>query len=197
MSAKTRTAVYGGSFNPPHLGHMHVVEALINSGFCDEIWLMPAISREHMRISTPPQMRVEMLKIILSEIFPQPSVPVIISDFEIGHTKEITTYQIKIELEQKFSTREFLFVLGSDVLPTVSRWIDGNKLLVTSKFILVPRKAQEHKDMPQNILLLKNFESLDISSTKIRFEIKKGADISKFVTPKLHDYITAKKLYQV
>jgi nicotinate-nucleotide adenylyltransferase len=190
-----KIAIFGGSFNPPHLGHAAVVSAIISHKLADEIWLMPAPSRLHKPIPMVAENRMAMTKLFIEDLFQNSPILVLATDFEIKHSKELTSYQSKIKLEQEFPGNEFIFIFGTDVLPFISSWPDGSKFITTSKIIAIDRPGTKHLQLPANITLLSEYDKKDTSSTKIRSAIHQKQDASGFLTPSVLKFIQDKNLY--
>src|SRR3989344_3593256 len=102
MSNKKRKkiVIYGGSFNPPHIGHAIAIEAVLRNFKCDEIWVMPSAERKDKHIGTPGKHRIKMLEMLIGEYFRTSKIPVKISDLEIKRPGLTTTYDTKTELEK-------------------------------------------------------------------------------------------------
>lgn len=190
-----KIAIFGGSFNPPHKGHAAVVSAIIQHQLADEIWIMPSPSRSEKLIPTPPQYRLEMVQLLIQDIFQNSAIPVKATDFEISHSKELSTYQTKLKLEQTYPSTDFLFIFGSDVLPYISTWPDGNKFYVNSKLIIIERPGAKHLHASPNVTLITDYSKYPTSSTQIRSLIHQQQDVKEFLTPSVDKYIKDKKLY--
>ena len=81
QASSPRVALYGGAFSPPHLGHASLIEAILRLFPCDEIWVMPSADRHDKKISAPGKSRIEMLEILIQELFPNSKIPILISHF--------------------------------------------------------------------------------------------------------------------
>lgn len=193
-----RIAILTGAFNPPHKGHEAVIHALVTNKelALAKIWLMPNVFDNAKRISVSPQMRMDMIKLMIEESFAQSSIAVEISNLIVEQTHEINPYQTKIELQKKFPNSEFIFVIGTDLLPNLSRLPDGNKLLVTSKFILINRGSTPSANLPANILPLSNLKKVETTSAQLRYLIHTNKVTENLISKKVLEYIQARGLYK-
>src|SRR3989344_6221245 len=119
-------ALYGGSFSPPHLGHASVIEALLRLFPCDEVWLMPSADRRDKAVWASGKHRLEMLKIMVVELFPDAKIPIIISDFELLLPGMTATYETLRQVKECYPADQFHFVLGSELFPEIeTKWVRG------------------------------------------------------------------------
>lgn len=195
MTYKKKIAVYRDSFNPPHLGDISVIESLFTFEDLAEIWLIPWLFQDHFKIEVPGTMRVKMLTALISDKLKNAPIPIQVSDFETKMTKELSSYQIKLELERAFPQNQFIFVIGQEILHSLSSLKDGTKFLVTSDFIVFGDK-EKLKILPKNVKLISNLTNKDITSAKIRGMIYRGEDVSSLVSPSVLDFIQKHDLYK-
>ena len=193
-----KIALFGGAFSPPHLGHASVIEAILASFPCDEIWIMPSADRHDKKISAAGEQRKEMLEIMISDLFANPEVPIVVSDLELKRNKPTTTYETKLELEEKYTDCRFYFVLSSENLGDIEKkWINGEKLYKEMNFVAIknPNIPLPEK-LPDHITILENAARLDISSTLVRDLIKNGFSGLPYLTKGVAEYIAKNHLYK-
>ncbi len=193
-----RIVLYGGAFSPPHLGHASVIEAILNLFPCDEIWIMPSADRLDKTVSASAEHRLKMFNIMISELFLNPTVPIIISSLEIDRKKLTTTYDTMKELEEKYPDYEFYFLLGPDIAGNISQWIDGDKLIGETKTKFITYKDQSEK-LPDNLpprLTILDIRHSSISSTMIRALIKDGHQDIPYLSKGVAEYIKKNNLYK-
>ena len=185
---RKKIVIYGGSFNPPHIGHAIAIEAVLRNFECDEIWIMPSSERKDKHIGTPGKHRVKMLNILIREFSGRSAVPVKISMLELDRPGLTTTYDTKIELEKKYPGNKFYFLIGSELLWNIRYdWIKGNELWNNANFLAIRKPETEVPDkLPPNIKLVdKDIVWVNISSTIIRNFIKKGYSGIPYLLPKI------------
>jgi len=204
-------ALFGGSFDPVHLGHLRIAEDIREYFSFEKIIFIPAfISPLKERSFAPAEKRLEMLKIAISD---NPYFE--ISDYEIK--KEGKSYTIETAIYYRnILNYNPIFILGLDSILTLHKWKEPEKLLKIANFIVVQRGEERFdilkdylsKNFPfatilkdKNIqkektaIYLFNSRKIDISSTEIRERIKSGKSIKYLVLPQIEDYIYKNKLY--
>ena len=147
MMDKKKIAVYGGSFNPPTMSHYQIMKMLIDEikvdgDPIDEVWMIPCGNRPDKKISTPGQKRLQLCEIGMQEVFgDDPRYKV--NPIEIDNGMFIPTYRLLNILEDKHPELDIYFVLGSDLLPSFSKWDHGEDMIEQKKFIIIPREGFE------------------------------------------------------
>ncbi|MBI3633436.1 MAG: adenylyltransferase/cytidyltransferase family protein [Candidatus Vogelbacteria bacterium] len=101
--AEKKVVIYGGAFNPPHIGHAAAIENIIRLFPCDEVWVMPSADRHDKAISVNGEHRLKMLQIMIDKVFPDSEIPIIVSDMEIKRGVSTTTYETQ---EINFTSRQ-------------------------------------------------------------------------------------------
>lgn len=193
-----KTAVYGGSFSPPHVGHASVIEAITRLFPCDEVWVMPSADRADKRISASAEARYAMTKLLVDELFNQSPVPVTVSRMELDRPKHTLTYDTLKELEAAHPDREFHFVISSELLHDMTRtWEKGIELFEEGHFAVIQRPGTMLNDRlpPKSTLIDNAFAWIDVSSTFIRRILAAGRPGTPYVTPAVSRYIKAHNLY--
>lgn len=196
-----KVVIYGGAFNPPHIGHAAAIETIIRLFPCDEIWVMPSADRHDKQISISGEDRLNMLRIMVAEAFPDSKIPVAVSDVEIRRGTMTTTLDTKIQLEQRHPDHEFHWMFGSDVVGDIKdKWLKGRDFFETANFIVTKRAgAQIPKDLPKNTILLidKHTADIEISSTFVRRLLARGYSGMPYIaTPGVAEYIKQNRLYK-
>ena len=200
MSIKhKKIVIYGGSFNPPHVGHAIAIEAVLRNFKCDEIWMMPSSERLDKHIGISGKHRVSMLKIMLREYFLHPKIKIQISDLELKRLKLTTTYDTLNELKKLYPRDKFYFLIGSDLLWDIrNKWVRGRELWRSANFLAIRKPgAKVPSKMPPNIKLVdKDIVWVNISSTLVRDLIKKSCSGIPYIHPKIARYIKKYGLYR-
>ena len=191
-----KVVVYGGAFSPPHLGHAAIIENVLRYFPCNEIWVMPSADRYDKKITASADHRLQMLAIIIQELFPNPIVPIKISSLEIEQKNPATTYRTKLLLEKLYPENQFYFLVGSDIFPDIEKsWTDGKELFATANFLVVKRPGFNLPETVLNVHVLKSANSLNISSTTIRNLIQNGHTTLPHLSQGVALYIKEKNLY--
>jgi nicotinate-nucleotide adenylyltransferase len=203
-----KIAILGGSFDPPHLGHILIAMQIIEHAGMDQVWLMPNYSTSaHHEIFqkqlSPVEDRLAMAKMLQTD-------QIKVSDFEIKHNKESLTITTLRELSRQHPEHVFYWITGSDKLDTFTLYDDWQDIIYKYHLIVFPREhmlwhleervkeALQLKSIPENVIVLhnKNLILSNVSSTAVRERVKKGLPIEYLVTPKVAEYIKKHKLYK-
>ena len=158
-------ALYGGSFDPPHIGHEAIIEALGKLNFIDDIIIMPTFLNPFKESFTaPPALRLEWLQKNFSDY-----KNVKVSSFEIDKKRKVPAIESVKMLRNKYD--KIYLVIGADNLKSLENWYKYNELKELVTFIVATRKNSS--SVPQHFITLDVDE--DISSSQLRENI----DISK------------------
>lgn len=180
-----RIALYGGSFNPPHVGHLLVTAYVLATAPVDEIWLMPAYRHPFGKALAPFVDRVAMCE-RLAGIF-RTGVSVTSVESEVGgegHT--IDTLEHLIERHPGWS---FRLVIGSDILAEAPKWKAWDRVVELAPPIRVARGGHPHPDVSGP-------EMPDVSSSEVRRRLAAGVGAEALVPREVLDYVRARGLYQ-
>lgn len=186
-----KIAIYGGSFNPMHIGHEKIVDYVLQNLDMDRIIIIPVGIPSHKENNL--EQSYTRLK-ICKEIF-ENNEKIEVSDIEIKNKKKSYTYDTLLKLIKIYGKdNEFFEIIGEDSLKNLKTWKNYKELLTLCKFIVFRRKDDKNIDIDseffnnENIIILKN-EYYDISSTEIRNKVKNKEDISGLVNEKVKKII--------
>lgn len=196
---RKKIIIYGGAFNPPHVGHAIVVETLSRLMRAHEIWIMPSADRKDKYIGISGEDRSHMLQLLLKDTLPKTKAPLKISSFEIERPALTTTYDTKLALEKKYPNFDFYFVVGSDLISDVkTKWVKGRELYKSARFVVIKRAPFKlPKKVPGNISML-SAEGIwpELSSTFIRKLLARGYSGMPYLTQSVAKYAQNKKFYK-
>ena len=186
-----RIAIYGGSFNPMHIGHEKIVDYVLNNLNMDKIIIIPVGIPSHRENNL--EQSDTRLK-ICKEIF-KGNKKIEVSDIEIKSEGKSYTYDTLLKLIDLYREKnEFFEIIGEDSLKSLKTWKNYEELLKICKFIVFRRKDDKNIQIDKeflnnkNIIILEN-EYYNISSTEIRNMVKNNEDISAFVNKKVKKLI--------
>ena len=186
-----RIAIYGGSFNPMHIGHEKIVDYVLDNLNMDKIIIIPVGIPSHRENNL--EQSDTRLK-ICKEIFKE-NKKIEVSDIEIKSEGKSYTYDTLLKLIDLYGeNNEFFEIIGEDSLKSLKTWKNYEELLKICKFIVFRRKDDKNIQIDEeflnnkNIIILEN-EYYDISSTEIRNMVKNNEDISAFVNKKVKKLI--------
>jgi nicotinate-nucleotide adenylyltransferase len=196
-----RIAILGGSFDPPHLGHLLIARQVLRLLALDQVWLMPNYSHAFNKKLSSPEKRYAMCQLM------EEKGKIIASNFEIKQKGVSYSYKTLQQLKKTHPQHEFSWIIGSDQLSLFTKWRDWQKLLEKEKLIFVPRenKIREIKkqllklinkdSLPKNILFLAKIKPINISSTLIREGLKENLDQNDLIPRLIKNYICKNNLY--
>lgn len=189
--------IFGGTFDPPHIGHTEIARAAMEQLDLDEVILVPAGKNPmKTRKSSPPKHRLAMCRLAIAE---QPGMAV--SDIET--TRNGPSYLINtLEELTVVMPGEYWFILGADALETFSRWKEPEKILRMCCLAAVSRPATDLATILSRIdpEIHRSIEVIEtplksVSSSFIRDCIRRGEPYADLVTPAVYEYIQKNKLY--
>jgi nicotinate-nucleotide adenylyltransferase len=197
-------AVFGGTFDPPHNGHVGIAGDVISSGAASKVIFMPAFRPPHKPDSPVSgfNVRMDMLKLATNG-----NDKFEISDIESGRTGPSFTFDTLLEFSRLRPGSEIKLLIGSDSLKLLHTWHRAEELVQNWRLIVYPRKGY----MPSMEELCLNWsdevaEKLlgyilpmpfhDFASTDIRGKIIKGEDVGDLLAPDVFKYIIGEKIYR-
>lgn len=194
---KTRIALIGGSFDPPHTGHVIMIKNLLLSGLADEVWISPTGVRQSKKTTANPLQRFVMTELMVNTEFGA-EMPIFVLDYRTLRNDSYPTIELLEFLEDKYTDREFYLVIGSDLIDKLEGWHRGEELIQKKKFIVVPRTELEiQAELPYNFTILGHeLRVVGYSSTKVRKKIKTSEDLEQLIPPTVRAYITRYALYK-
>lgn len=217
MSTMTRKdiAIFGGTFDPVHVGHYEIVKYFIDNYIVDEVWVLPSYCSPHKDVDTIKSYRdrVNMLKLEFSDLN-----SVTISTFEEEYFKSINertyTYEVLNAMKKKYLNCRFHFVVGFDSIKNIHTWHNYKDLIRDYWFYIFDRADDEFTTKEQKLNYLnnlgKNFNTkfiyemfdikiTDISSSDIRDMFGKDNKnfdyFNKYLNKNVLQYIVDNKLY--
>ena len=134
-----RVAIFGGSFNPPHLAHQMAALYVLETAAIDELWIVPAFQHPFGKALAPFAHRLEMCELAAAALGPRVKVSAV--ERELG--VESRTLRTVRRLQQDFPAHAFSLVIGADLLAEVPSWHGGAELQRTVPFLVVGRAGFE------------------------------------------------------
>lgn len=184
-------ALFGGAFDPPHLGHSQVVSSLLKNKIADEVWYLPVKNHSFGKQMSPIQQRLEMLELVVKK-----QSQVRIELYETRQTGVNYTYATMLALSEEYPEHSFSFVIGSDNLAGFHLWLEKHPELLSLPFFVYPREGFAFQPLYKNMTALEGMETVTVSSTLIRERLEQGKPISGLVDPEVERYIDKHHLYQ-
>ena len=191
-----KIGLLGGTFDPPHVGHLIMAEEALTQCKLDEIWFLPSYLPPHTERKTatipiPAENRLDMVRIAI-ESHPHFKLSLI----EINRKGKSYTYQTLEELNVSYPNNEFYFIIGGDMVNDLPKWVrfDEIKQLVT--FIGFNRAGIESSP-PKDVKLIEvHMPEIEIASSMIRRRIREQGAWHYFVPESVRKYIEVNGLYE-
>ncbi len=194
--------IMGGTFDPPHLGHLMIAEQMREALNLDQVRFLPngQISYKETSRMTTPKQRLEMVRLAI-----QGHPAFTIDTTEIDWIGTTYTYQTMEWLTQKEPEAEFTFLMGADSLDYMERWKYPQRIFRCCKIAAVLRPGFSLKQMQEKqkelesrfgarITLVESPQIL-ISSTELRQRLKDGKSVRYLVPEAVDAYIKEHGLY--
>ena len=198
-----RVGIYGGTFAPPHIGHVEAARAFMKQMRLDYLFVIPAAIPPHKELDfdIDPIHRLAMCDLAFSGID-----GVIVSDLELRRGGVSYTVDTLRELTAP-DTRLFLFC-GTDMFLTLDQWYQAEEIFklcypiyirrendpfITSRIL---KKIGEYTEKYNAIVRRVVGDPIEISSSLVRKTLRDGGDISKMVDPKVAMYIQDHGLFR-
>ncbi len=195
--------VFGGTFDPIHLGHLIVAEEVRIYLALREILFVPA-GQPWFKVErqiTPANHRVRMIELAIAS-----NSCFHLSTLEVDREGYSYTVDTMMELRGVYGEEvEMFFILGMDTLRGVPEWKNPDRLVRSCRLVVVTRPGEEgwwvptlEESIPGIVdrLLLVNVPEIDISSTQVRYRVAQGMSIRYLVPEEVQRYIQKNGLYQ-
>lgn len=186
-----KIGIFGGTFNPPHMGHLLLANEVYHQMKLDEIWFMPNSIPPHKQQdkSVSNEDRKEMVQLLIKEI-PYFKLETI----EIDQEKVSYTVDTMRNLTSKYPSFQFYFIIGGDMVEYLPKFKEIDALASMVEFIGVTRNGYSLTS-PYPIHVV-SMPIIDLSSTMIRNRIKTNQPITFMVTKELENFIQKRHLYE-
>ncbi len=191
-----KIAILGGTFDPPHLGHLILAETVLKELNYDKVLFIPSKIPPHKNISgeVSDEDRLNMLKLSIED-----DKRFSFDDYELKN--EGISYSIKTlnYLYQNYNIDgKIALIIGADLIKNFHKWKEPEKISELANIVAVNREENDNLDKENiekyNIKII-IAPRIDISSTLIRERIKKNKAFRYFLNNKVYDYIISNKLY--
>lgn len=173
----------GGSFNPPHVGHLMAAYWALATQPIDKLWLMPAFNHPFHKQLVSFEHRVRMCELAAADLR---NVEVTRIEAEVG--REGWTFETLEHLREVHPELSFSLVVGSDLMIERDKWKRFDRILELAKLIVVHRAGYEVPEAQGPVLA-------ELSSTLIRDKLARNEDVSMWVPRSVRDYVAEHKLY--
>lgn len=188
-----RFGIFGGSFNPVHLGHLLVAQAAEEELGLTRLFFVPAAQspfKPHQTLA-PAEQRLRLLRLALAgrshwEIDAQ----------ELDRGGVSFTIDTVRNYNQRFPQAEIFYLIGGDHVPQLPKWREAEELAQRCRFVVIPRPGEGANELPFPFrgCLLKGFP-LGLSSSQIRQRLRQGKSIQNLVPAPVAEALENNHLY--
>ncbi len=190
-----RIGLFGGSFDPVHIGHLLVAQAACEELALDRLFFIPAAQSPFKPESppTPSTLRLRMLRLALAG-----RLNCEIDDQEIQRGGTSFTIETVRAYAARFPQTELSYLIGADHVPTLPKWREADELARLVEFVVIPRPGEVPAASPASfrIRVLGGWP-IRLSSSEIRARVRSGLRVDHLVPPGVAEVIHEAGLYRV
>lgn len=180
-----KIGIFIGSFNPPHLGHLDIINYLLNKKYVDKILIVPTKNYWNKTNLIDINKRIAMLK-----FYENDNIKVDTSNNNYQYT-----YQLMRKLKKEYSHDELYLIIGADNIINFKKWKNYEELLTYNIIIMTRNNIDILKytsHLTGKFTVVNDYNFTDISSTKIRNNVFLN---KKYLQKDIYHYIIENKLY--
>ena len=192
MIATRNFAIFGGSFDPIHNGHLHLISSILSSQKFEKLIVIPAGDPWQKKPQASKEDRLEMARLGVS------GMSVEVDDCEVTRSGPSFAIDTAKELQSQNPEVKFTWIVGSDALMNLASWHKYEELVQVIDFLAINRPghgvvpAKVHSNVQWSSI---DIDALDISATAVRHLLAEGRDVSHLIPKEVHRYIIEKGLY--
>ncbi len=195
-----RIGIFGGSFNPPHVGHIRAIDEVSQLLLLDRVLIIPAGTVPSKKVPmSSPEHRLAMTRLAAAG---NPRMTV--SDMEIDSSGNSYTYKTVLRIRKQFPEAELFLLVGADKLCSLPQWVQVEQIIRNVTVVVLPRDEKKYcKEIEKGTAALKqlgasvifaDFPPCEISSTQIRRLLAFDC-ASEFLESSVLQYIHQNRLY--
>lgn len=197
-----KVALYFGSFNPIHIGHLAIANYIATHQPCDQVWFVVSPHNPHKEKSSL-LADYHRLNLVKTAIDDNPKFRA--SDIEFGLDQPSYTVKTLAYLREKYPNNTFTLIMGEDNLRSLHRWYNYEAILNNHEIFVYPRVVldSESKNLVNveiinhpSIKFCSDLPIMSISSSYIRKEISNGISPKYLLTPEVLKYIDEMGFYR-
>ncbi|MBN2908595.1 nicotinate-nucleotide adenylyltransferase [Polycladomyces sp. WAk] len=188
--------IFGGTFDPIHIGHLIIAEQAWQSAGLDEVWFIPAASPPHKpgQDITPAEHRVEMVRLAIRD---HPKFR--LSTVELQRPGPSYTVDTVRQLCAQHPRDRFFLIVGGDMVNDLPNWYKIEEILQMVDIIGHARPGTTTDALPpeiaEKVIWVRDPVTVNVSSTQIRRQLASGASARYLLPEPVRKYIKGKRLY--
>lgn len=185
-----KIGILGGTFDPPHHGHLLIANEVLSALDLDEIWFMPNQEPPHKQKSESitNEDRLEMLKLAI-----EGNQNFRIQPIELEREGPSFTVDTMKIIRANYKDYQFFFIIGADMIEYLPKWHKIDELVQLVQFVGVERPEYSHDTIYPIIYV--DVPAMEVSSSIIRERLKKGKPVRYLLPDSVIHYIEEKHLY--
>lgn len=191
MTATHKIGLFGGTFDPVHLGHLHLAGLARDALALDEVRFLPCPISPH-KLGNPPgsgEDRCEMLRLAIADL------PwAVVDDFELRQRGPAYSYLTAEALAEKFPTARLFWIMGGDQWDALPIWKNSEQLARCVEFAVIARGEPPQPRDGYRLHVVSGHHPA--SATAIRHALATGALSHQWLAPNVAAWIATKALYQ-
>ena len=190
-ATREKIALFGGTFDPVHLGHIHIARTAVEALGLDQVHFLPCRISPHKldTAPTPAEDRLEMLRLATR------GLPwAVVDDFEVRHVGPSFSYRTAEEMAARFPKSRLFWIMGGDQWAVLDQWAEPDRLTACVEFIVFTRGGPlvERKGFRLHPLHVDH----PASATAIRDALARGENCHEWLAKNVLDYIRCHGLYR-
>jgi nicotinate-nucleotide adenylyltransferase len=188
-----RIGLFGGSFDPIHLGHLLVAQAACEELGLSRLYFIPA-AQSPFKPENKPSPGAERLRLLRLALAGQTKYE--IDEQEIARGRTSYTIDTVRDYTRRFPQAELFYLIGADHIPQLPKWREAEELAKLVEFVVIPRPGESPATLsaPLRLRTLAGFP-LGVSSSQIRARVKAGLPIENLVPGAVAEAIRNSRLY--
>lgn len=185
---RKKIGILGGTFDPPHLGHLLIANEVLTQLELDEVKFMPNKMPPHKEDLSDENDRLQMVQLAIAD-HPLFSI----EDIELHREGLSYTYDTMLILTKRYPDNDYYFIIGADMVEYLPQWYKIDELVKLVRFVGTARPNFEvDTNYPVELV---DVPQVDISSSMIRERVKAGRSIKYLLPDPVIQYIEENQLY--
>ncbi len=189
-----RLGLFGGRFDPPHIGHLLAAQAAVEALALDELWFIPAKSPPHKPAVASALARLEMTTLATA------SNPIFsVSELELARPGPSYTIDTVLAVRDQHPTRALYFITGYDAYADIASWHRAAELIETVSMVALARPGYDIEGLAapfaERVQRL-GTRLCDVSSTEIRLRLSRALSVRYLVPEAVEIYLDQSDLYR-
>ncbi len=197
-----KIAIFGGTFNPVHIGHRHILDAALQAVALDRVFVVPTRIPPHKQAHSlcSGDDRAEMCRLAFADL-----KNIEVSDYELNNEGKSYSFYTVQHFKDLYPDAELYFIMGSDMLLSFHEWFRYRDILELTNIISISREDELGREeleryiaeygLPEEKIVISDAKPIELSSTQLRERLAEGLDCENYLAPAVLEYINSKNLY--